>query len=161
MLANLRSAAMRELRTEIEFDGTPEEVWKVLADLPAHAEWNPFLTRIEGDLRPGAKLAVRFEPPGERGITMHPTLLAAESGRELRWLGHLLVPGIFDGEHGFAIEQVGPGRVRFTQSERFRGILVPLLWRKLRDGGTAKGFRAMNEALARRVAGLRRQTVAR
>ena len=26
------------------------------------------------------------------------------------------------------------------------------MWKRLSDGGTAKGFRAMNEALARRVA---------
>ena len=83
---------------------------------------------------------------------MHPTVLTVEPGRELRWTGHLMIPGVFDGEHRFRIEAAGPGRVRFTQSERFGGILVPLLWRKLRDGGTAKGFRAMNEALARRVA---------
>jgi hypothetical protein len=143
---------MRELRTEIEFEGTPEEVWEVLADLPAHAEWNPFIKKIEGELLPGAKLRVRLEPPGERGITMQPTVLATEPGRGLRWLGHLLVPGIFDGEHRFLIEEAGPGRVRFTQCERFGGILLPLLWRRLREGGTAKGFRAMNEALARRVA---------
>ena len=61
-------------------------------------------------------------------------------------------PGIFDGQHSFLIEEAGPGRVRFVQSERFGGILLPLMWKKLRDGGTAKGFRAMNEALARRVA---------
>jgi hypothetical protein len=143
---------MKELRTEIQFEGTPQEVWEVLADLPAHGEWNPFITRIEGDLRPGAKLDVRLEHEGERGITMHPTVLAAEPGHELRWLGHLLVPGIFDGEHRLLIDEAGPGRVRFTQSERFGGILLPLLWRRLRDGGTSKGFRAMNEALARRVA---------
>jgi hypothetical protein len=143
---------MKELRSEIEFEGTAAEAWEVLADLPAHAEWNPFIKTIEGELRPGTKLLVRLEPPGERGITMHPTVLAAEPGRELRWLGQLLVPGIFDGEHRFLIEEVGPGRVRFTQRERFGGLLLPLLWRRLRDGGTAKGFRAMNEALARRVA---------
>jgi len=143
---------MKELGTELEFDGTPEVVWEVLADLPAHSEWNPFITKIAGELRPGAKLDVRLEPEGERGITMHPTVLAAEPGRELRWLGHLLVRGIFDGEHRWLIEEAGPGRVRFTQSERFGGILLPLLWRRLRDGGTSKGFRAMNEALARRVA---------
>ncbi len=150
---------MRELTTQIEFDGTPEEVWKVLTDLPAHAQWNPFITKIDGELRVGAKLDVRLSPEGERGITMHPTVLAAEPGRELRWLGHLLVPGIFDGEHRFLIEESAPGRVRFTQSERFGGILLPLFWKKLRDGGTAKGFRAMNEALARRVAELHPQAV--
>jgi hypothetical protein len=142
---------VKELRTEIEFEGTPREVWEVLADLPAHGEWNPFITRIEGELRPGAKLDVRLEPEGERGITMHPTVLVAEPGRELRWLGHLLVRGIFDGEHRWLIEEAGPGRVRFTQNERLGGIMLPLLWRRLRDGGTSRGFRAMNEALARRV----------
>jgi hypothetical protein len=119
------------------------------------------MKKIDGELRPGAELEVRLEPEGERGITMRPRVLAAEPGRELRWLGHLLVPGIFDGEHRFLIEEAGPGRVRFTQSERFRGILLPLLWKKLRDGGTAKGFRAMNEALAQRVDQRRGQVVAR
>jgi len=143
---------MKELRTEIEFDGTPEGVWAVLADLPAYPEWNPFIEKIAGELRVGGKLDVRLQPVDERGITLHPTVLAAEPGRELRWIGHLMVPGIFDGEHRFLVEGVGPERVLFMQSERFGGILLPFLWRKIRDGGTAKGFRAMNEAIARRVA---------
>jgi hypothetical protein len=143
---------MRELRVEIEFDGTPEEAWTVLTDLPVYPRWNPFITEIDGELRVGAKLDVRFQPIGERGVTFHPTVLVVEPRQELRWIGRLLLPGVFDGEHRFLIEDLGEGRVRFVQSERFRGILVPLLWRRLRDGGTAAGFRAMNEALARRVA---------
>jgi hypothetical protein len=146
---------MRELSTEIEFQGTPDETWAVLTNLQAFGEWNPFIERIDGEIRVGAKLEVRLQPVDERAITMHPTVLAVEPGRELRWIGHLMIPGIFDGEHRFRIEEAGPGRVRFTQSERFGGILVPMLWKKLRDGGTAKGFRAMNEALARRVAEVR------
>lgn len=145
---------MRELTTQIEFEGTPQEVWDVLADLPAYAEWNPFIKKIDGEAKTGAKLEVRMEPEGERAMTFRPTVLSAEPGRELKWLGHLLVPGIFDGEHRWLIEDAGSGKVRFTQSERFGGILVPFLWKKLRDGGTAKGFRAMNEALARRVSEL-------
>jgi hypothetical protein len=150
---------MKELRTEIEFEGTPQEVWDVLADLPAYAEWNPFIKKIDGEARTGAKLEVRMEPEGERAMTFRPTVLSAEPGRELKWLGHLLVPGIFDGEHRWLIEEAGSGKVRFTQSERFGGILVPFLWKRLRDGGTAKGFRAMNEALARRVAELRPKAI--
>ena len=149
---------MKELRTEIEFDGTPQEVWDVLTDLPAYAQWNPFIKKIDGEPRTGAKLEVRMEPEGERAMTFRPTVLTVEPGREFKWLGHLLVPGIFDGEHRWLIEETEPGRVRFTQSERFGGILVPLLWKKLRDGGTAKGFRAMNEALAARVGELRRKS---
>jgi hypothetical protein len=150
---------MRELRTEIELDATPEEVWAVLVDLPTHAAWNPFITSIEGELRPGARLTVRMRPEGGRATTFRPRVVAVEAPHELRWLGHLVVPRIFDGEHRFRIEEVRPGRVRFVQSERFRGALVPVLWRRLEDG-TAKGFRAMNEALARRVTARRREAAA-
>jgi hypothetical protein len=149
---------MKELRTELEFDGTAREVWDVLTDLPSYGEWNPFIKKIDGEPRTGARLEVRMEPEGERAMTFRPTVLTVEPGREFKWLGHLLVPGIFDGEHRWLIEEIEPGRVRFTQSERFGGILVPLLWKKLRDGGTAKGFRAMNDALAARVAELRRKS---
>jgi hypothetical protein len=149
---------MRKLRTEIEFEGTTEEVWNVLTDLPAHASWNPFITSFTGEVRVGAKLEVRLQPEGGRGMTLRPTVLVAEPGQELRWIGHLLVPGVFDGEHRFVIEPAGPGRVRLIQSERFGGVLVPLVWRKL-DGGTRQGFEAMNEALARRVESRRVQAV--
>jgi hypothetical protein len=149
---------VRELTTEIEFEGTPEEAWEVLTDLPAHAEWNPFITSFEGELRPGARLTVRMQPEGGRAMTFRPCAVVVEAPHELRWLGHLGVPMIFDGEHRFRIDEVRPGRVRFVQSERFRGAMVPVLWRRLQDG-TAKGFRAMNEALARRVTA-RRQAAA-
>jgi hypothetical protein len=37
-------------------------------------------------------------------------VLEVVPGRTLRWLGHLLVPGIFDGEHYFEIEPLGANR---------------------------------------------------
>jgi uncharacterized protein YndB with AHSA1/START domain len=53
---------MKELRTEIEFDGTPEETWAVLTDLQAYPEWNPFIEKIDGELRVGARVDVRLQP---------------------------------------------------------------------------------------------------
>jgi hypothetical protein len=79
-----------------------------------------------------------------------PVVLAAHEERELRWLGRFLLPGVFDGEHRFAIEPLGPGKVRFQQSERFSGILVGLLRASL-DRDTLRGFEEMNRALKRRV----------
>ena len=146
---------MRELRTEIEIDGTAEEVWAVLADLDTYREWNPFVTEIGGQLRRGERLHVRLSPVEERAMTLRPVVLVAEPGSELRWLGRLPIPGLFSGEHVMEIRSARPGRVRFLHHERFRGALLPLMWRKLRDGGTAKGFVLMNEALAARVAARR------
>jgi hypothetical protein len=139
----------RELHTEIEIDAPPAAVWDVLSDLDAYQEWNPFIRRIAGDLREGGKLDVRLEPPRGRGITMAPTVLAARPGHELRWIGHLVMPGIFDGEHSFRVEPLEGGRTRFVQSERFKGILVRPLGRVL--DSTKLGFEQMNAALKERV----------
>ena len=140
---------MRQLRSEIEIDAPPERVWAVVTDFAAYPEWNPFIRRISGELREGARLEVRIEPPGGRGTTFKPTVRAVERNRELRWLGRLLVPGIFDGEHSFLIERQEGGRSRFVMSERFTGILVGLF--KGTVDKTATGFEQMNAALKARV----------
>jgi len=138
-----------ELRREIEIDAPPEQVWQVLAGFASYPEWNPFITSIEGEPSEGAKLEVRIAPPGGRPMTFRPTVRAARPSRELRWLGRVLLPGIFDGEHVLAIEPLGEGRSRFIQSERFTGLLVPALRGTLDK--TERGFEQMNQALKARV----------
>ena len=140
---------MLELRREIEIDAPPERVWQVLTDFGSYREWNPFITSIEGEPREGAKLEVRIAPPGGRPMTFKPTVRAAEPNRELRWLGRVLLPGVFDGEHVLAIEPLGEGRSRFIQSERFTGLLVGPLRRTLDK--TEQGFEQMNQALKARA----------
>ena len=138
------------LRTEIDINASGERVWRVLTDFGAYGEWNPFITSISGEVRRGARLKVRVQPSGGRGMTFRPTVLAADRNRELRWVGRLLFPGIFDGEHAFLITPIENGRVRLRQQETFRGLLVPLL-RRLLDGQTRAGFEAMNRALKERA----------
>jgi hypothetical protein len=74
-----------------------------------------------------------------------PTVLSVRPERELRWLGHLFVPGIFDGEHYFLLEPIGENRTRLTQGEKFSGLLIGLLSNTL--AATSAGFKAMNTAL--------------
>ncbi len=140
---------MRELRREIEIDAPPERVWAVVTDFAAYPEWNPFIRRVSGELREGARLEVRIEPPGARATTFKPTVRAVEANRELRWLGRLLLPGIIDGEHSLRIEPLEGGRSRFVQSERLTGVLVRLVKGTLAK--TEVGFEQMNTALKTQV----------
>ena len=140
----------KQLHTEIEIDATPERVWQVLTDFAAYPQWNPFITRADGEARRGRRLTLRMQPAGGRGMTFRPTVLEAAQGRQLRWLGRLLVPGLFDGEHRFTIRPLGDGQVRLVQQEDFRGLLVPLLARSL-DRRTLPAFEQMNQALKRRA----------
>ena len=82
--------------------------------------------------------------------TFRPEVIKVEVNRELRWLGHLFVPGLFDGEHIFTIEPLGANRVRFVQREIFTGLLVPLFARGLHTE-TLRSFEDMNHALKIRV----------
>ncbi len=141
---------MKQLHTEIEIEAPAERVWELLADFASYPEWNPFIRSISGQPTPGERLEVRLEPPGGRSMTFKPKVLNAEPNRKLRWMGHLLVPGLFDGEHSFTIQPLEENRVRFVQREAFKGLLVPLFSRSL-DTNTHRGFEEMNRALKERT----------
>jgi hypothetical protein len=141
---------VKELRSQIEIEAPAARVWQVLTDFAAYPEWNPFIRRVNGRPEVDEQLVVRMRPSGTKGMTFRPTVLKAEPNRQLRWLGHLLMPGLFDGEHVFEIEELDEDRVLFTQREIFRGLLVPLLARSL-DRDTQRGFEEMNRALRERA----------
>ena len=140
---------MRKAESEREIEAPPEVVWRVLTDFAAYPEWNPFIVRIGGDLAVGQTLNLTIQPPGRRAMTFRPKVLRCEPDRELRWLGHFLVPGVFDGEHTHLLDGLEAGRTRYSQSEAFRGLLVPLTGSLL--VATEQGFDAMNTALKARA----------
>jgi hypothetical protein len=139
----------KTLQTEIDIQASKEKVWGILIDFDAYPQWNPFIKSISGEPKTGATLDVRIEPPGGRGATLHPQVLSAVPGQELRWLGHLFVPGIFDGEHHLLIREKDRDNVTFVQEEVFKGVLIPLARRILED--TKRGFESMNLALKERA----------
>lgn len=141
---------MKELRTIIAIQATAAEVWRVLMDFESYPDWNPFVRSIEGATTPGSKLKVRLQQGDGKAMQFRPRVMVLEPEVEFRWLGHLLVPGLFDGEHYFRIEKSDGDGVRFVQGERFGGLLVPL-FSKMIDERTAAGFEAANLALKERV----------
>lgn len=139
---------MRSISATVDIAASPDKVWAVLTDLSAYPEWNPFIRSASGELTEGATLTLRMVPAEGRAMTFRPQVLDAKQGVLLRWIGRLIMPGLFDGTHQFALEDTG-GNTRLTQSETFRGILVPLLGRTVTR--TESDFRALNEALKRRA----------
>ena len=137
------------IATGINVYSSSQRLWDVLTDFAAYPQWNPFITLITGNVVQGSRLTVRLQPPGGRGITMRPTVLSVVPQREFKWLGHLLVPGIFDGEHRFSIQELDDGSVRFHQDEAFKGVVVPFAAGLLKN--TKRGFEQMNQALKARA----------
>jgi hypothetical protein len=143
---------MKAIETQIDIRADAAAVWDVLTDFAAYEAWNPFLRAVVGPARQGARLRVRVEPPGQRPVTVRPRIVQCQPGRELRWVGRVVMPGIFDGTHSFRIAACGVG-VRFYQGETYGGLAAPLFQESFRLALKA-GFVAMNEALCQRAEAL-------
>ncbi|MCW2765979.1 MAG: Polyketide cyclase/dehydrase [Nocardioides sp.] len=143
---------MRTIEHTIDIPAPTSEVWDVLAATDQYGVWNPFMPRLDGVLETGTRLAVTIRP-GKRSMTFKPTVVALERGRLVRWQGRLIVRGIFDGEHELRLSPTPDGGTRFTQTEKFTGLLIPLMRGTLHD--TERGFAAMNQALYERTLALR------
>ena len=140
---------MREISTSIPIRAPAARVWSILLDFASYPAWNPFIRTISGEPRTGQRLQVKLREESGSEMMFRPRVLVSQPCEELRWLGRLGIPGLFDGEHRFTITPI-EGGVTFTQSETFRGLLVPFLWRRL-DRGTRPMFSKMNEAIRSRA----------
>jgi hypothetical protein len=141
--------ARRHIETDIEIEAASARIWAILMDFAAMPGWNPFIKAIAGDPTPGSRLTVVVAPPGKVAMRFKPTVITVRPERELRWLGQLIVPGIFDGEHYFHLEPIGDSRTHFVQGELFSGCLLPFLGGAV--SATEAGFQAMNVALKQRA----------
>lgn len=137
------------ISTQTTINATPAAVWAVLTDFADYGEWNPFIDRLQGRAEAGQKLVVHMQPEGGRAMTFKPTVLVAEPGHELRWLGKLGLGGLFDGEHAFVLSALPDGSTLLVHSETFRGLLVRFMGGALTR--TEASFHALNAALKARV----------
>lgn len=142
------SITQRAIRTEIVINSSSLSVWKVLIDFEAYPQWNPFIRQVKGVASPGKRLKIRILA-GSHTMTIKPTVLTVQPEKELRWLGHLFIHGIFDGEHRFSIKPLDENQVLVVQQEEFNGLLVPFSGSLLKE--TERSFDAMNQALKMRV----------
>ena len=141
---------MRTVHTQIDIDAPVRKVWELITDLEHYAEWNPFVVMGRGPIRLGEKITVRARPDGTPGKTFHPVITRLVPEKELRWLGHFLVPGLVNGEHIHILEPLGENRTRYIHDDEFSGLLVPVVWEKL-EAVTRRGFEKMNKALKDRA----------
>lgn len=134
--------------TGIFIKAPPERVWALLTDPAAHADWNPMIAAVEGSFTPGRRVRLIMRTPSGGTMRFRPRVLVADPGRELRWLGRLGLPRLFDGEHYFRLIRE-EGGTRLIHGEQFCGVL---LW--VMDVQQFRpGFESGNAALKARAEG--------
>ena len=137
---------MKELRTQIGIEAPRDRVWNTLTDFESYPLWNPFIQVIHGKFEVGERLEVHLVPPKGQKMIFRPILTHIVPGRSYRWLGRLLFPNLFDGEHIFELDGNDASHVTLVHREVFHGLLVGVLWKSM-DSKVRLGFEAMNRAL--------------
>lgn len=140
---------MQVLDASVDIEAPAERVWDVLADTPRYPEWNPFVTRFEGELREGADVRVTVRAPGRSPVTFAARIARLAPGRELRWKGRWFLPGLFDGNHALTVEPLAEGRARFRTREEVTGLLLPFLGKAMRQ--SQAGFEELCRAVKARA----------
>ncbi|KAF5699568.1 hypothetical protein FGLOB1_11279 [Fusarium globosum] len=144
---------MREIQESITIAAPPSQVWSVLMDLESWSKWNTFVTSIQvqpphTELAVGSKQTITID----KTQTYTNIVSVLQPEKELRWNGSILTPIIFDTEHWCRLEAVDDERsTRFTQGERFSGILAPIAAAAGKLNELQEGYVRMNQDLKKVV----------
>ncbi len=135
---------MREIRGSVDIDVPLERVWQVVTDFRAYPEWNPWITRMEGESKVGSRIGVTVKAPGRKDTNFVSEVIEIKPNREMLMRGTVL-KGMLGDDHWFKFEAVGENQTRFFQSVVFKGALSPMIGSLVRDH--QKGLDLMNQAM--------------
>ncbi|RKE26167.1 hypothetical protein B0G76_7777 [Paraburkholderia sp. BL23I1N1] len=138
----------RSAHADVLIDRPAADVWKVISNSAAYPDWNPFITRVDGDFREGATIRIVLGT-GSDSMVFKPTVLLVRPEQDLCWRGSVWIRGVFDGTHCIHLTTV-TGGTHLEQTESFSGLLVGRLTKDVIEE-TQRNFQAMNVAVKQRA----------
>jgi hypothetical protein len=135
----------KSIKTEVIINASKERVWQILTDFKSYPRWNPFITRVEGQLVKG-KTLTNTMVNGSKKFQFKPKVLSVVPFRYFDWLGSLFIKGLFDGHHYFEIEELAPNQVKLSHGEHFSGLFSASILKKIAED-TRNNFIRMNSAI--------------
>jgi hypothetical protein len=125
--ARSADAMATTLETHFSVPQSPDQVWAVLTDYPSYSRWNNFMPEASGEVGVGKTLNITLAPSSGSKIKCKFKLLVVDKNRELRWVGHLIVNGLFDGQHYWLLTRNVSGGTDIVHAENFKGLLVSVI----------------------------------
>ena len=117
-----------ECAVEVTICAPAAVIWNLLTDARGYPNWNSTVSRVEGEIREGERL--RLHVPGT-SRTFTPTVSGVVPNQRMTWTGG--VAPLFKGVRTFLLQPRPDGATEFAMTERFSGLLLPLVRRSLPD----------------------------
>ena len=109
-----------------------ERVWALLIDAGGMTRWNSTLTSIEGPIELGGTVVMQV--PEAPGMSFKPKVVRFEANREMEWRQG--TSRMFLGVRTYTVSAApGSSTTRFEMTERFSGLLLPMIGRRLPEFG--------------------------
>ncbi len=138
----------QEIRTEVELDATPDEVWNLLSDVSSWREWSKVFSFLRPNARPGGFAVLLASVGGPLPAALPVRFDVFDTRREIRWHGGTRLAA--HGSHYLQLEPLPGERTRLVHGEVFSGPLIKAGWPLL--GNKLPGaYHAFNKEVARRL----------
>ena len=140
-----------EISTQIDIAATPEQVWQVLSDIDAWAQWSPIINQSEGVAVKDSILTITMVggEPSLDGPMYQPKIIELEAPRYLRWSAVMTTSIFLVNDKVLELQPMSNG-TRLIHKELFRGMFVPIFSGRFKEN-VPPMLNAMNQALKSKV----------
>lgn len=114
---------MKSYRATIEINAAPATIWSILTDASKYTEWDEQMIELKGSIAPQEKLHILTKLAPDRAFT--PAVTEYTENKHMVWSSRMPL-GLFSGVRTFTLEELSAETTRFTLTEEFSGLLLPL-----------------------------------
>jgi|HubBroStandDraft_1064217.scaffolds.fasta_scaffold132620_2 hypothetical protein len=126
-----KTAFRMECAVEIDVQAPPGTLWAVLTNAAEFPKWNSTVSKLQGEIALGKKLALQV--PAAPGRVFKPRVTELDSGKRMVWSDG--AAPVFKGVRTFTLAPKADGQTTFSMVEVFSGVMLPLIKGSLPDFG--------------------------
>jgi len=115
---------MKSFSASTIIQATPHEIWNILVDGTNWLQWNPTITKIEGNIDLGETLKIHTKINPNQAFPVKVSEFIPYE--KMVWTGGMPF-GLFKGERTYSLSKYLDGCVEFSMREIFSGLMSPLI----------------------------------
>lgn len=140
-----------EVQDSLIINASKKKVFEALTQWNTYPEWNPYITKIEGDPKVGQEIKVFFSIGFGPALPLKCIVENLDAQKTvLSWEYQAVLPWVYTARHSFSIEEINSDQCQIVQIEKMQGLLgnrLQLIYHNI----LKRRFQAMHEALRAQV----------